>query len=310
MKTGFICSSGFNVVASATRGGRRLITVVMGSPNARERTLKAADLFERGFAFASWGGQTLEELPTSNLSAPPNMRPAICGGGPPPKEDAEAVVAGAPNGNAEQANQLPAATLAFAGVGANPDWKKQALPPRAPLQPVLVWLGRDPAESALAATDEEPEAKPARRGRSRSRLATRSEPDADAAGSPEAAAPAPKATSKAAARPKPLARPKIARRAAPKTAEAPMLAAPASIIEDGKKRKAVNPARTLSEADKPKRVGRGEERRTEKGGCRGRRRKAEAGRGCGRQGGAREGRSLEESRLDVQRRDRPAARQA
>src|SRR4051812_48465599 len=254
MKTGFICSSGFNVVASATRGGRRLITVVMGSPNARERTLKAADLFERGFAFASWGGQTLEELPTSNLSAPPNMRPAICGGGPPPKEDAEAVVAGAPNGNAEQANQLPAATLAFAGVGANPDWKKQALPPRAPLQPVLVWLGRDPAESALAATDEEPEAKPARRGRSRSRLAARSEPDADAVGSPEAAAPAPKATSKAAARPKPLARPKIARRAAPKTAEAPMLAAPASIIEDGKKRKAVNPARTLSEADKPKRT--------------------------------------------------------
>ena len=254
MKTGFICSSGFNVVASATRGGRRLITVVMGSPNARERTLKAADLFERGFAFASWGGRTLEELPTSNLSAPPNMRPAICGGGPPPKEDAEAVVAGASNGNAEQANQLPAATLAFAGVGANPDWKKQALPPRAPLQPVLVWLGRDPAESALAATDEEPEAKPARRGRSRSRLAARSEPDADAVGSPEAAAPAPKATSKAAARPKPLARPKIARRAAPKTAEAPMLAAPASIIEDGKKRKAVNPARTLSGADKPKRV--------------------------------------------------------
>src|SRR3954469_5574312 len=254
MKTGFICSSGFNVVASATRGGRRLITVVMGSPNARERTLKAADLFERGFAFASWGGQTLEELPTSNLSAPRNMRPAICGGGPPPKEEAEAVVAGAPNGNAEQANQLPAATLAFAGVGANPDWKKQALPPRAPLQPVLVWLGRDPAESALGATDEEPEAKPTRRGRSRSRLAARSEPDADAVGSPEAAAPAPKATSKAAARPKPLARPKIARRAAPKTAEAPMLAAPASIIEDGKKRKAGNPARTLSEADKPKRT--------------------------------------------------------
>jgi D-alanyl-D-alanine carboxypeptidase len=37
MKTGFICSSGFNVVASATRGGRRLITVVMGSPNAKAR---------------------------------------------------------------------------------------------------------------------------------------------------------------------------------------------------------------------------------------------------------------------------------
>src|SRR4051812_49861691 len=55
MKTGFICASGFNVVATATRGGRRLITVVMGAPSANERTLKAADLFERGFASPSLG---------------------------------------------------------------------------------------------------------------------------------------------------------------------------------------------------------------------------------------------------------------
>ena len=31
MKTGFICASGFNVVATATRGGRKLIVVVFGS---------------------------------------------------------------------------------------------------------------------------------------------------------------------------------------------------------------------------------------------------------------------------------------
>ena len=49
MKTGFICSSGFNVVASATRNGRHLITVVLGSPSANERTMKAAELFDRGF---------------------------------------------------------------------------------------------------------------------------------------------------------------------------------------------------------------------------------------------------------------------
>ena len=70
MKTGFICSSGFNVVASATRDGRRLITVVMGSRNASERTIKAADLFDRGFAtssFFSFGGRTLEDLPGLRL---------------------------------------------------------------------------------------------------------------------------------------------------------------------------------------------------------------------------------------------------
>src|SRR5215212_3875152 len=49
MKTGFICSAGFNVVASATRNGRHLITVVLGAPSANERTMKAAELFDRGF---------------------------------------------------------------------------------------------------------------------------------------------------------------------------------------------------------------------------------------------------------------------
>ena len=30
MKTGFICNSGYNVVASATRDGRKLVAVVLG----------------------------------------------------------------------------------------------------------------------------------------------------------------------------------------------------------------------------------------------------------------------------------------
>ena len=34
MKTGFICASGFNLVATATRNGKRLIAVVLGSPLA------------------------------------------------------------------------------------------------------------------------------------------------------------------------------------------------------------------------------------------------------------------------------------
>src|SRR3954447_24814535 len=196
MKTGFICSSGFNVVASATRGGRRLITVVMGSPNAKERTLRAADLFERGFAFAGWGGQTVEELPASSLAAPPNLRPQICGGGAPPQEDSEAVVAGTAGGNQDGA-QLPAPTLAFAGVGAKPDWKNQALPPRAPLQPVLVWIGRDPAEPAAMGADE---IESVRCGRRRSQLAAQPEPAAGS--SPELAASATMVKPQSRAKPK------------------------------------------------------------------------------------------------------------
>src|SRR5579872_1174972 len=37
MKTGFTCPAGFNVVASASRSGRRLIVVVLGAPTARSR---------------------------------------------------------------------------------------------------------------------------------------------------------------------------------------------------------------------------------------------------------------------------------
>src|SRR5262249_53470654 len=49
MKTGFICASGYNVVASATRNGRRLIAVVLGSWSGAVRAQKAAQLLERGF---------------------------------------------------------------------------------------------------------------------------------------------------------------------------------------------------------------------------------------------------------------------
>ena len=49
MKTGFICASGFNLVASATRDGKRLIAVVLGAPSSQARAMKAAQLLERGF---------------------------------------------------------------------------------------------------------------------------------------------------------------------------------------------------------------------------------------------------------------------
>jgi D-alanyl-D-alanine carboxypeptidase len=80
MKTGFVCASGFNVVASAQRDGRHLVVVVFGSPNAKLRTLKAADLFDKGFA--AWRGQraNLDNLP--DIAGPaPNMREEICGKG-------------------------------------------------------------------------------------------------------------------------------------------------------------------------------------------------------------------------------------
>ncbi len=54
MKTGFICDSGYNVVASATRDGVRLMAVVLGEMSAADRNLRAHSLIEHGFATMGW----------------------------------------------------------------------------------------------------------------------------------------------------------------------------------------------------------------------------------------------------------------
>ena len=68
MKTGFICDSGFNVVASASRDGQRLFAVVLGEVSGKERSARAANLLEHGFKTQAWtamfGTHTLDTLPT------------------------------------------------------------------------------------------------------------------------------------------------------------------------------------------------------------------------------------------------------
>jgi D-alanyl-D-alanine carboxypeptidase len=84
MKTGFICASGFNVVATATRNGRKLIVVVFGSTSGMTRSEKAAQLFEKGFASGglSWLMPSLGTVDALQpvAAAPPNLRDDMCGG--------------------------------------------------------------------------------------------------------------------------------------------------------------------------------------------------------------------------------------
>jgi D-alanyl-D-alanine carboxypeptidase len=74
IKTGFICDSGFNVVASASRNGRRLVAVVLGEPSGKDRNLRAASLLEHGFVTADWkamlGTPTIESLPVDAAAKP------------------------------------------------------------------------------------------------------------------------------------------------------------------------------------------------------------------------------------------------
>ena len=84
MKTGFICSSGFNLVATATRDNRRLIAVVLGAQSSAVRAQKAATMLERGFNSGvglSWllpSLGTVDALQPIN-AAPPDLHEQICG---------------------------------------------------------------------------------------------------------------------------------------------------------------------------------------------------------------------------------------
>jgi D-alanyl-D-alanine carboxypeptidase len=84
MKTGFICASGFNLVASATRDNRRLIAVVLGAPSSAVRAYKAAKLLEQGFTGSNklaWlipSKGTVDQLPAID-APPPDLREEMCG---------------------------------------------------------------------------------------------------------------------------------------------------------------------------------------------------------------------------------------
>ena len=92
MKTGFICDSGFNIVVSATREGRKLVAVVLGEPSTRVRNARAAELLENGYKRYFWKslfGTSLDGLAVQATASdePAHLREVICGPG---SEEAEA----------------------------------------------------------------------------------------------------------------------------------------------------------------------------------------------------------------------------
>ncbi len=80
MKTGFVCASGFNLVASATRNGRTLVAVVLGATSQEQRAEKAAELLSQGFSGGTFGSATLASLkPSGKAQAPAvNMKSQVC----------------------------------------------------------------------------------------------------------------------------------------------------------------------------------------------------------------------------------------
>jgi D-alanyl-D-alanine carboxypeptidase len=86
IKTGYIGASGFNLAASAVRGGHRLIGVVMGGSSASSRDREMASFLDQGFADLGVGTMTVAQQEpsaapmspsavTADTDQPPSDRP-------------------------------------------------------------------------------------------------------------------------------------------------------------------------------------------------------------------------------------------
>ena len=85
LKTGFICDSGYNVVATATRNGRKLVAVVLGAISGHNRSIRARSLLEHGFRTYGWkqffDTTNIDNLPASRLTdRAANIRKQATGG--------------------------------------------------------------------------------------------------------------------------------------------------------------------------------------------------------------------------------------
>jgi D-alanyl-D-alanine carboxypeptidase len=227
-KTGFICASGYNLVGSATRNGKRLIAVVLGSSSGHQRAVKAAQLLERGFANngLAWLRPSLGSV--DNLvpidASPPNLRDEMCNGKrkrPATDEDDDSMTMAA-NGASGGETAMSFFTAGLQPPMAKPSELLAAGP--AAVEPMVVYTGpkkTGPALIAAMAVDAEKQA--TRRGK-KSRVAAK-KPNAVAEANPEPKAAAKPAVRHAAAKPaeKPAAAaaPAAPRPAKPKAAAKP-----------------------------------------------------------------------------------------
>jgi D-alanyl-D-alanine carboxypeptidase len=152
-KTGFICASGYNLIGSATRDGRRLIAVVLGASSGTMRAVRAAQLLDRGFSSntLSWlqpSLGTVDKLAPIDAS-PPNLHDEMCGGKrkrPASDEDGETVAGAATSGETG---------ATFFAAGLQPPMTKPAdlmAAAPAPSEPILVYTGPTKTGAALIAT--------------------------------------------------------------------------------------------------------------------------------------------------------------
>lgn len=161
MKTGFICDSGFNVVASATRDGTRLMAVVLGEQTGGDRTLRAASLLEHGFQQLGWkqlfNTTTIDNMPiAADAKSITSMRQSVvsweCGTGRRTNAVAAARKAKLKAARAAKAKKDKEAALAATAPGVAPAGPAAA----APVKPAGKASERPPTVAPAAAAKPQP----------------------------------------------------------------------------------------------------------------------------------------------------------
>lgn len=161
MKTGFICASGFNLVASATRGNRRLIAIVLGAPSSAVRSTKAATMLERGFksSMLTWllpSLGTVDALQPVNVD-PPDLHDTTCGPHrkrPAAEDEDDEAAADTSSGDTDQQRAFMLSDLKDSERGSLLTGN-----PLAEVPPVVVYVG--PKRATAVATAEDDAAIPA-----------------------------------------------------------------------------------------------------------------------------------------------------
>ena len=154
MKTGFVCASGFNVVALANRNGRTLLAVVLGAGSGAERTIQAARLFDSGFSSYRTSGSGLLQLAASGQDSAPDMRADVCGRhrrGPLTEEDFDGAISAATSFSNGSDRDSVYATIreqyGDAASGGRVSRNSSLLDERSLGVPVPVFLGRAPGNA-------------------------------------------------------------------------------------------------------------------------------------------------------------------
>jgi D-alanyl-D-alanine carboxypeptidase len=168
MKTGFICASGFNMVATATRDNKQLIAVVLGAPSSAARAVKAAELLEGGFAQKplAWltpSLGTVDQLQPID-APPPNLKDSMCG--PHRKRqateeddpDAPDDSANGPGANAAPGAGTPQFSVLLSALRAPTAKNLALLPDPGPVVPTVVYTGPTRTQQQVDALAALPEA--------------------------------------------------------------------------------------------------------------------------------------------------------